>query len=62
MTTEDLKLLTPAELAALLGITVKALYTLNYLGTGPPPIHIGRRVRYSRAAVSAWLRACSQAA
>lgn len=49
------KLLTPSDLADLCGVPLGTVYRWNAAGTGPQVLHIGKHVRYSRAAVDAWL-------
>jgi predicted DNA-binding transcriptional regulator AlpA len=56
-----LELLTPPELAALLGVKVQTLAAWRVSGDGPPFCHVGRWVRYRRAAVEAWLLAHERA-
>lgn len=51
------KLLTPQELAVILGISVQTLYNRrSYGGDLPPSVHIGRLVRYRPSDVDAWIR------
>lgn len=47
--------LTPEELAEMLGVPLQTIYRWNYVGSGPPVIHLGRRVRYRRADVEQWI-------
>jgi excisionase family DNA binding protein len=54
METAD-RLLSPAELADLLGVPEKTIYKWNSEGTGPPRLQIGRHVRYRPDDVEAWL-------
>lgn len=49
------ELLSPAELADVLGISVHTLYNWRVRGEGPPGFRVGGRVRYRRSAVEAWL-------
>jgi len=49
-------LLSPDEVAVILGIPVKTLYQWRYKGVGPRGLRIGRHVRYRSADVEAWLR------
>lgn len=51
------KLLTPEQLADVLGIAVETVYDLNYKRTGPRITRIGRLPRYAPADVTAWMRA-----
>ena len=52
--------MTPAELAAELGICARTLERWNRLREAPPRTKIGNRVLYRREAVSAWLRSREQ--
>jgi excisionase family DNA binding protein len=47
----------PEETAEYLGVTVNALAKMRWDGSGPPYVKIGRRVRYRRSDVDAWLDA-----
>lgn len=49
------QLLSVEELAALLQVPVKTVYQWRYLGEGPPPIRIGRYLRYDPGDVAAWV-------
>lgn len=49
------KLLTPEDLAELLGVPVATLYQWRYKGTGPQAIRVGRHIRWRPAQVDAWL-------
>lgn len=49
--------LSPAQVAVLLGIPVKTIYTWNCEGTGPRFMKLGRHVRYLEAEVHAWAEA-----
>lgn len=50
------ELLTPTDLAELLGVEVTTLVDWRYRRHGPPWIKLGHRtVRYSRNAVERWL-------
>ncbi|NDV11808.1 helix-turn-helix domain-containing protein [Crenobacter sedimenti] len=50
-------LLTPAELAEMLGLSVQTIYNLRSNGGAlPPAIVVGRRVRYQLSDVEAWLQ------
>jgi predicted DNA-binding transcriptional regulator AlpA len=52
-----LALMTRRELAADLGVTTEQLCRLDSQRLGPPFLRLGRRsIRYSRAAVAAWLK------
>lgn len=48
-------LLDVAALADWLGLTAKGVYNLVEAGQGPPPIRIGRRLRWRVEDVAAWL-------
>jgi excisionase family DNA binding protein len=50
-------LLTPAQVADLLTVPAGTLQQWRHRRVGPPFVHVGRRVRYRRAAVLAWLEA-----
>lgn len=39
----------------MLGVPLQTIYRWNYVGSGPPVIHLGRRVRYRRADVEQWI-------
>lgn len=49
------RLLTITDLSEMLGVPVDTLYGWRHRGEGPAGYRIGRHVRYSRAAVEAWL-------
>jgi len=50
------KLLTPAQLAAVLGLSVQTLYNRRTRGEPLPPcVKVGRLLRYEQAEVHAWL-------
>lgn len=52
---EELKVLTPKELAELLHINVKTVYDRISRGEVPGVIRSGRTVRLARPAIVAWL-------
>lgn len=54
---ECCKVLSTADLAALLKVSVKTIYAWNGKGTGPPYVVIGKHARYLRSDVHDWLRA-----
>ena len=54
--------LTPAELAAELGVCTKTLDRWRVTGSGPPITKIGRKPFYSRESVRGWLQAREQRA
>jgi excisionase family DNA binding protein len=47
--------LTPADLAALLDLSLGTIYVMNCEGTAPPRYKVGRQVLYRRAEVDQWL-------
>jgi excisionase family DNA binding protein len=49
------ELLTEAELAKLLKVSVRTVRAWREKGTGPPALRLGRGVRYRRRDVDAWL-------
>jgi excisionase family DNA binding protein len=49
------ELLSPAELAAYLGVPLGTIYGWRYRGEGPEGLSVGRHVRYRRTDVEAWL-------
>ena len=50
------KLLTPEELADILGLSVQTIYNRRALqGPLPPSVNLGRRVRFRPEDVRAWL-------
>lgn len=51
------RMLTPAELGAMLHKTPAALAQWRYMGVGPRFVKIGRAVRYREADVTTWLDA-----
>ena len=51
------KLLTPKELAEILGVSTETLAQNRYLGQGVPYIKVGKRVRYQLNDVIAYLEA-----
>jgi excisionase family DNA binding protein len=51
------RMYTPETLADYLEVPVKTVYRWNHTGTGPAFSRVGRHVRYSPAAVEAWLKA-----
>jgi excisionase family DNA binding protein len=48
-------LLTEAEVADLLRVSQRTVRRWRNEGTGPPALRVGRRIRYRRSAVEAWL-------
>lgn len=48
-------LATAQELAEHFQIPVATIYSWNHKGTGPPPIRLGKHVRYRWADVERWL-------
>lgn len=55
-----LDLLTPDQLAGELQVTPKTLENWRARRIGPPFVRLNRQVRYSRAAVHAWLQQQAQ--
>ena len=53
------ELLTPDELAARLKVKVATLRDWRYHQTGPPYVHVGRRVRYRPSDVDKWIEGSS---
>jgi excisionase family DNA binding protein len=49
------RLLTVQELAEILQVSVKTIYTWRYRGEGPPGVVVGRHLRFRAADVVAWL-------
>lgn len=49
------ELLTPDDLASVLGIPKRTLYHWRYEDEGPPAIRVGRHLRYRRSEFEAWL-------
>jgi excisionase family DNA binding protein len=57
------KLLTPAELADILGVATQTIYNRHSLGASLPPcVRIGRLVRFPIAEVERWLANQSETA
>ncbi len=52
-----IKLLTPKEAAKLLKVSVSWLAKARMRGDGPPYVKFGKSIRYSEAALLAWLKA-----
>ena len=55
MNTPAEALLTPEDVAALLGVPISTLYQWNYRGSGPVARRIGRHLRYRRGDLEAWI-------
>jgi len=53
---DTLDLLTPQEVARVLRVDTKTLANWRYLGRGPGFMKDGGVVRYSREALTAWMR------
>lgn len=52
------RLLTAAEVAEYLGLSMSALYSARYAGNDlPPAFKLGGRLRYRKAEVDGWLEA-----
>lgn len=57
------KLLTPAELADILGLAPQTIYNLRSMGASLPPcVRIGRVVRFPIDGVEAWIAAQAEQA
>ena len=52
-----MKLLTPPELADLLGIPEATLAQWRYRHVGPPYVKVGRHIRYRVEDIEAWVEA-----
>lgn len=50
------RLLTPSELAEILGVPVATLYAWRYQSKGPPAIRIGRHLRYPADGLRSWIK------
>lgn len=55
MTSRD-ALLTPENVAALIGVGRRTVYNMVCAGQIPGALHVGRRLRFAPAAIRAWLR------
>lgn len=51
------EMLSPADLAALVGVPVRTVYAWRQAGEDPPGYRVGKHVRYRRAEVERWLAA-----
>jgi excisionase family DNA binding protein len=49
------RLLTPSELAEMLGVPIATLYAWRYHGKGPPALRIGRHLRYPAEELRQWI-------
>lgn len=58
----DEEFFTPDELSALIKISKNTLKSWRYNGEGPQWVNFGRRVRYEKAAVAAYIEANKQGA
>jgi excisionase family DNA binding protein len=54
-------LLTEAEVAEMLRVSQRTVRRWRNEGSGPPALRVGRRIRYRRSAVEAWLDRRGQA-
>jgi len=54
---EEREILTPAEVAEWLGVTVQTLQGWRYARTGPAYTKLGRMIRYERNQVAAFIDA-----
>ena len=50
-----LRILTPVELAAMLGIDVSSVDRWRFTGTGPQYTRLGRRIYYREYDVAVWI-------
>ncbi|QSS93553.1 AlpA family transcriptional regulator [Streptomyces sp. M54] len=50
-------MISPRELAEMLGVPVQTVYDWNHLGAGPRYSRFGRHVRYAIADIEAWIAA-----
>jgi len=54
---QDEDMLTEAEVARMLGVSLSTVKRLRASGEGPPSIRVGKRaLRYRRSDVEAWLQ------
>jgi excisionase family DNA binding protein len=51
----DADMMSEKELATYLGLSLSTVRRLRYAGEGPPVTWLGKRPRYRRASVNAWL-------
>lgn len=51
------RLLSPAELAAYLGVPIATIYAWRHRRQGPPGFRAGRHLRYRLADVQRWITA-----
>ncbi len=49
------RLMTPDDVAEVLGVPVKTLYRWRHHNTGPPAIRVGRHLRYRRSRLEQYL-------
>ena len=54
---QDTSLLGAEEIAALLGLSVKAVYQLRHRGTLPPAVKWGNTIRWTRSDIEEWIEA-----
>lgn len=52
---KELDLLTADQVADMLQVPVNTLYSWKYKGTGPKAYRVGRKLRYERNDLMAWL-------
>lgn len=50
------KLLSPRELAEYVGVPLSTVYQWNYARSGPPPIRVGKHIRFRECDIETWLR------
>jgi excisionase family DNA binding protein len=48
-------LLSPEDVAAILGVPKSTLYAWRYRGEGPPSLRVGKHIRYRREDVREWI-------
>ena len=51
----DNQLLSVGQLAELLGVPARTIYTWRYRRTAPPGIRLGKHLRFRRSDVEAWI-------
>ena len=49
------KMISPTELADMLNVSVRTVYTWKSNGTGPRAIKVGKHIRYRTSDVEQWL-------
>lgn len=51
----DIQLLTVADLAELLAVSVRTIHRLNSSGKIPAPLRVGGQLRFKNSEVAAWI-------